>query len=256
MTAVRLEGKVVLVSGAASGMGAACAERISSAGAQVVAIDRDEPRLADLASRIGARPELVDLTEVAELPVVVERCVDDFGRVDALVNAAGIFQSRDLLEITPSEFDTMFAVNLRGLFFLQQAAARAMIAGGGGSIVNFASTAARVPRPVSSHYAATKAAVVSLTRSAAAALGPHGVRVNAVCPGVIRTPMIDAVLEEWAGMQGVSPEEVESSWCEMNPMGRLGTPAEVAEVVLFLIGDQSSYVTGESIGVNGGTDDI
>jgi NAD(P)-dependent dehydrogenase (short-subunit alcohol dehydrogenase family) len=256
VTDLTLEDKVVLVTGAASGMGSACAERVSSAGARVVAVDRDESRLVAVADDIGAKAEVLDLADVEALPGLVQRCVDELGRVDGLVNAAGLFQSRELLAITPAEFDAIFAVNLRGLFFLQQAAARAMIASGGGSIVNFASTAARVPRPISSHYAATKAAVISITRSAAAALGPHGVRVNAVCPGVIRTPMIDAVLEEWAAMQSVSPDEVESSWREMNPMGRLGTPSEVAEVVLFLLCDQSSYVTGESIGVNGGTDDI
>lgn len=237
-------------------MGAACAEAASYAGARVVAVDRDEGRLSALASRIEVRHEVLDLAEVNELPGLVERCMDVFGRLDGLVNAAGVFQSRALLEITPSDFDTVFAVNLRGLFFLQQAAAKAMITGGGGSIVNFASTAARVARPISSHYAASKAAVVSFTRSAAAALGPMGVRVNAICPGVIQTPMIDAVLEQWGRLQDMSADDVASSWRQANPLGRLGTPEEVAALVLFLLADESSYVTGESIGINGGTDDI
>lgn len=237
-------------------MGAACAERAAAAGARVMAVDRDEARLSALATRIGASHHVCDLADVDRLPGLVERCVDELGRLDGLVNAAGVFQSRELLDITHSDFDTVFGVNLRGLFFLQQAAAKAMIAGGGGSIVNFASTAARVPRPISSHYAASKAAVVSLTRSAAAALGSKGVRVNAVCPGVIHTPMIDAVLEDWGRLQGVSAEEVASSWREANPLGRLGTPEEVADVVVFLLADESSYVSGESIGINGGTDDI
>jgi NAD(P)-dependent dehydrogenase (short-subunit alcohol dehydrogenase family) len=252
--AATLEGKTILVSGAASGMGAACAELARASGARILAVDRDEAGLAELAARIDVDYMPCDLADLDQLPRAVARCVDALDGLDGLVNAAGIFKTRELLEITPDDFDQVFAINVRALFFLQQAAARHMAARGRGSIVNFASTAARVPRPLSAHYAASKAAVVSITRSAAAALGGHGVRVNAVAPGVIETPMIDFVRRERARLLRTTPEAIDESLRAPNPMGRLGTANEVAEVVVFLLADSSSYVNGESIGVTGGTD--
>lgn len=250
-----LAGKAVLVTGAGSGMGAACAELASARGARVFGVDRDRSGLEALAGRIGAHYEVCDLSEV-DAPALVGRCCELLGGLDGLVNAAGVFQTRELLEIGPDDFDRMFTVNVRALFFLQQAAAVEMKGRDGGSIVNFASTAARVPRPMSSHYAASKAAVVSLSRSAGAALAKHGVRVNAVCPGVVETPMIDAIREDWAKRSDTSADEIDASWREAHPMARLGLPAEVAEVVVFLLSDAAAYVNGESIGVNGGTDDL
>jgi NAD(P)-dependent dehydrogenase (short-subunit alcohol dehydrogenase family) len=251
----QLEGKTIIVSGAASGMGAACAELAAHRGATVVGMDRDGEGLA----RLGHRFELIqlvhDLTDVEASAAAVARCAQELGGLDGLVNAAGVFRTVEFLGITVEDFDRMFAINLRAHFFLMQAAAKAMV-DQGGSIVNFASTAARVPRPISSHYAAGKAAVVSFTRSAAAALGSRGVRVNAVCPGVIATPMIESILEDRARRGGTTAKAIEGEWCEQHPMGRLGTPMEVAEVVAFLLSDAASYVTGESLGVNGGSDDI
>jgi NAD(P)-dependent dehydrogenase (short-subunit alcohol dehydrogenase family) len=250
-----LAGKTVLVTGAASGMGAACAELAAAKGARVVGVDRDREGLEQLAERTGAHHEVCDLADV-DAPALVRRCYEVTGGIDGLVNAAGVFQTRELLEITPGDFDRMFAINVRALFFLQQAAAREMAKRGGGSIVNFASTAARVPRPVSSHYAASKAAVVSFSRSAGAALAKYGVRVNAVCPGVVETPMIEAIRRERAQLFDTPAAETDASWRDAHPMGRLGLPREVAEVVVFLLTDAAAYVNGESIGVNGGTDDL
>jgi NAD(P)-dependent dehydrogenase (short-subunit alcohol dehydrogenase family) len=252
----QLEGKVVLVTGAASGMGAACAELALERGALVIGVDRDEAALAALAGRIDIPYELCDLAEVDSLPQLVDRCADRHGRLDGLVNAAGVFQTGKLLEITPAQFDRIFAINVRGLFFIQQAVAAHMATQRGGSIVNFSSTAARIPRPISSHYAASKAAVVSITRSAAAALGVHGVRVNAVCPGIIQTPMIEAVQRERAELFDTTPDAIAQAWRDDHPMGRLGLPHEVADVVAFLLSDASSYVNGESIGIHGGSDDV
>jgi NAD(P)-dependent dehydrogenase (short-subunit alcohol dehydrogenase family) len=219
-------------------------------------MDRDADGLARLAERTGVHPVVQDLAELDGAIAAVGRCADELGGLDGLVNAAGIFQTREVLEITVEDFDRMFSINLRALFFLQQAAARRMVAAGGGSIVNFASTAARIPRPLSSHYAASKAAVVSVTRSAAAALAADGVRVNAICPGVIATPMIEAILDDRADRFGTTAQSIAGEWTEAHPMGRLGEPREVAEVVAFLLSDAAGYVTGESVGVNGGSDDI
>lgn len=249
-----LEGKAVLVSGAASGIGAACVELADRRGARVFAVDRDEDRLAAVHGRLGVPSEAYDLADVEGVPALVERCASTLGGLDGVVNAAGIFQTIDVLEITPADFDRLFAINVRGLFFVQQAAARRMSASGGGSIVNLASTAARIPRPLSSHYAASKAAVASLSGSAAAALAGMGIRVNAVCPGTIETPMIESVRRSRAALLGVTPEEIDGGWREGHPMGRLGAPEEVAEVVAFLLSDAASFVNGESVGVTGGSD--
>jgi D-sorbitol dehydrogenase (acceptor) len=214
-----LTGKSIIITGAASGMGAACAELARSRGAQVLAVDRDERRLAAAADGIGVPYHVCDLSHAERLDEAVDHCVRAFGRVDGLVNAAGVHQTREMPDITPHDFDRLFAVNVRGLFFMQQAAARAMSEGGG--IVNVASTAARLPRPVTSHYAATKAAVVSITRSAAVALASRGIRVNSVCPGVIETPMIEAIRRQEADLLHTTPAEVNARWRAANPMGRL-----------------------------------
>lgn len=249
-----LIGKAVLVTGGASGIGAACAALAAEAGARVLAVDVDAAGLERLAAASGVQYEVADLTEAERLADLVADAAGRLGGLDGAVNAAGVFQTKAMLDITPADFDRMFAVNVRGLFFVQQAAARAMT--GGGSIVNIASTAARVPRPVSSHYAAGKAAVVSFSRSASVAWADRGIRVNAVCPGVIETPMIDAIRAEQAELLGVTPGELDARWRAANPLGRLGTPREVAELVTFLLSDAAGYVTGESIAVNGGADDI
>jgi D-sorbitol dehydrogenase (acceptor) len=250
-----LEGKSVLVTGAASGMGAACAELAAERGARVLLVDRDAERLSLAAERIGMPWEVCDVADVEATRQLARACVERHGGVDGLVNAAGVMQTAAYLDITPAQFDRIVAVNLRGLFFLQQAVAREMVdAGRGGSIVNFSSTAGRVGRPLATHYAATKAAILNLTRSVAVALAPHGVRVNAVCPGLIETPMIESIRRERTRLLDTTPEEVQRHWEQTVPLGRLGTAGEVAEIVAFLLSDAASYVTGEQIGATGGTD--
>lgn len=250
-----LDGKTILVTGAASGIGAACAELGRSHGASVFAIDRDAASLDRLADRLNVACDVADVTDVDALPDVVRRCAERTGRLDGLVNAAGIFQTCALLDITPADFDAMYETNVRALFFLQQAAAKQMLKHGGGSIVNIASVAARIPRPISSHYAASKAAVVSLTSSAATALAGQGIRVNAICPGVIDTPMVAAIRQDRAALLGQTAEDIEAAWRQRNPSGRLGRPDEVAQLAVFLLADAASYITGESIGVNGGSNE-
>jgi NAD(P)-dependent dehydrogenase (short-subunit alcohol dehydrogenase family) len=207
-----------------------------------------------VAAELGVPAEACDLADVANGARVVERCRAEHGTVDGLVNAAGIFQTRPLLEITPEDFDRMLSVNLRAVFFLGQAAARAMAEQGHGSIVNFSSTAGRVGRPHAAHYAASKAAVIALTRSAAVALAPAGVRVNALCPGLIETPMIERIRHERSEVFGSTPEQVQRGWESLIPLGRLGTAEEVADAAAFLLSDAAAYITGESLGVTGGTD--
>jgi len=254
-----LAGKVVVVSGAASGLGLATARAALDHGARVCAADLDAETLRAAWAGSEARADLLlhagDLTLDGAGQALVDATCARFGRVDGLVSCAGVFDTRPLLEIEPADFDRIFAIHVRAAFFLLQATARTMVLQGSpGSIVNLASSAGRHGRPLAAHYAAAKAAVISLTRSAAIALAAQGIRVNCLCPGLIETPMIAEIRQQRSALLGLTPEEVGEGWRRLVPLGRLGTADEVAEVARFLLSDASSYVTGEAIGITGGTD--
>jgi NAD(P)-dependent dehydrogenase (short-subunit alcohol dehydrogenase family) len=250
-----LADRVVLVTGAASGIGAACATLAAQRGARVLLVDRDAERLPKVAEEIAMPWEAGDVSDPAVADRFAATCVERLGRIDGLVNAAGVPQTRAYLEITPEEFDRVVGVNLRGAYFVQQAVARRMVdAGRGGSIVNFSSTSARVGRPLATVYGLTKAAILNMTSSTALALASHGIRVNAVTPGIIDTPMVETVRRERAAPLDTTPAELRARWERATPLGRLGTPPEVAEVVVFLLSDAASYVTGEELGITGGND--
>jgi len=251
-----LDDKAIVITGAGSGLAAATAHLAAREGARLVLADVDRDGLDSVVGELGHAAVAVpcDVTDLAAAARLVDTCVDQYGRVDGLVNAAGIMDTRQVLDIEPHHFDRLFDVNVRALFFLMQQAARRMVEQQSGSVVNFSSTAGRYPRPIASHYAATKAAVLSLTRSAAMALAPDGVRVNCVCPGLIETPMIDGIRRARSAMLNTTSDAIDDHWKGLIPMGRLGTAAEVAEAVAFLLSDRASYITGEALGVTGGTD--
>jgi NAD(P)-dependent dehydrogenase (short-subunit alcohol dehydrogenase family) len=250
-----LDGKIVLVTGAASGLGAASATLAAERGAQVLLADFDAEHVREVAERVDMPWEPCDVADPAQSERLAASCAARLGGIDGLVSAAGVSHTGPLLEITPEDFDRVIAVNLCGAFFVQQAVARRMVqAGSGGSIVNFSSTAGRVGRPLASVYALTKSAVRNMTRSAAVALAAEGVRVNAVTPGIVETPMVEAIRHARAAVVGTTPEAIQRGWEAAVPLGRLGTPDEVAEIVAFLLSDASSYGTGEEIGATGGTD--
>lgn len=236
-----------LVTGGASGIGLATAQRIRAEGGGVVLLDRSAEALEKAAAQLEVPGVICDVAE----PEAVQRAVsgaaaDLGGPIDVLVNAAGVYRITPAVDLEASEWDQVLAVNLRGAFLVAREVARALIeAERGGSIVNLASTAALradAGEPAA-HYNASKAGIVSLTQQLAVEWAPHGIRVNAVCPGVIDTPMLRMMDDSESG---------EAYLRSGVPLRRLGTPQEVAACIAFLASDQASYLTGVAVPVDGG----
>lgn len=242
-------GKVALVTGAAQGIGLACAARLLAEGARVVLLDRDEAAAQASAQRLGdgAMPLTADLAGLTPdaARAIVAQVVARFGRLDVLVNNAGVIRLQPFLDFAPEDWDLMMDVNVRAPMLLGQAAARAMIAqGGGGAIVNLSSVTAELGAATAAGYAASKGAMRQLTRVMALELIGHGIRVNAVGPGTIATDMAArAVLDDPATRRTV---------LSRTPIGRLGDPDEIAKAVSFLVSDDASYVVGQTVYVDGG----
>jgi 3-oxoacyl-[acyl-carrier protein] reductase len=241
-TTGRLPGSRVVVTGGARGIGGAIAERFAAEGANVAILDRLVEQGRAHAEAIGGTFVEVDLADPADAAFATASAIAGLGGVDVLVNVAGIFELTPLLDIQIPAWDRMFAVNARAMLVTMQTAAPRMIAQRHGSIVNLASMAAKHGGAMEAHYAASKAAVVALSRSAAAEWGPHGVRVNSICPGFIPTAM---------GADG-RDEALMATWRARSPLGRLGEASDVASTALFLASDEACYLTGQAINVTGG----
>lgn len=242
-----LEGKVALVTGAAAGIGAAIAARLVDAGATVIRGDISWPEDARDGSLV------LDVRDRDGVAAAVDRVVAEHGRLDLMVNNAGTMRAKSAYgDYDADDWDFMLDVNARGLFFCLQAAASVMRDAGSGAIVNIASIAGRNGRTMSPPYGASKAAVINLTRSAALELATSGVRVNAICPGIIDTNFNIRLGEQFGPGQGLTPRQFVDKRAEMVPMGRLGTPEEIADVVCFLLSPAARYVTGQTINVDGG----
>ena len=243
-----LEGRGVLVTGAASGIGRATAQAMAAAGARVAAVDRDAQLLATAVDELagsGHVPMEFDLSRVAGIPEMVARARDGLGDLWALAHIAAALRRQRLDDVTEADWDLHANVNLKASFFLNRAVGRVLIAGGGGGrIVNFTSAAFLTGALSGSDaYVASKGGVVSMTRSFARAYGPHGILVNVVSPGQIDTPMqhVD------------NPPEVVAASMQACPLRRMGEPAEVAAVVVFLASRHASFVNGATITVSGGS---
>lgn len=236
-----LEGCIALITGGARGQGAVEARRFVEEGATVVLGDVLDAEGRATAAAIGPQASYLqhDVTDPASWSSVVTSVLDRFGRLDVLVNNAGIFRTRGLLDTSPELWQQMVAVNQTGVFLGMQAVAPAMVAAGRGSIVNISSIAG-LQGTSSFAYSATKWALRGMTRSAARDLAPHGVRVNSVHPGIIDTAMLDEL--------GDGREAV----VRRIPLGRVGVSEEVAELVLFLASDRAAYCTGHEYVVDGG----
>ncbi|SDG02348.1 Enoyl-(Acyl carrier protein) reductase [Celeribacter baekdonensis] len=249
-----LAGKRVLVAGGASGIGAVIARCAALNGAFVIVADRDLGGAQAVAGELPHASALeLDVTDPTSIESLVD-CLETDGLVpDALVQSAGIWEMGGVLEADRASFARLFAVNVEGCFFTLQATARLMIRHGRpGAIVTLASQAGRRGEAASPFYAATKASVISLTQSAALDLIGRGIRVNAVAPGNIDTPMWTQVDASFAARDGQSLGDKTRSVAAMIPIARFATPEEVAEVVVFLISDRASYVVGQTWNVDGG----
>jgi NAD(P)-dependent dehydrogenase (short-subunit alcohol dehydrogenase family) len=238
-----LWGKKALVTGATSGIGRAVARSFAAAGADVVVTGRRAEQGAETVALItdaGGKATYLqaDLGEMAE----VERLAQCVGDIDILINNAGFYPMVPTTAVTPDEFQRIYDVNLRSAYFLTAAVAPRMAALGGGTIVNTSSIGAKIGLPVAAAYSGTKAALESMTRSWAVEFGPSGVRVNAVCLGAVRTETLLSIVSE----------EVLQETSAQGPLGRPGTPEEIAEVVLFLASPRSSFVTGAVLVADGG----
>ncbi|RMF22934.1 MAG: SDR family oxidoreductase [Deltaproteobacteria bacterium] len=248
---MRLEGKTAIVTGAAGGIGYASARALAREGARLVLADLDGARLEQAAGALAADghavvAERVDVTSSTDVKRMIERCLEEYGRLDVMFNNAGIFEDDDGSVVDTSEavWDRVLAVNLKGVFLGCKYAIPAMLEGGGGSIINTASFVALMGAAVSqSAYTASKGGVLALTREIAVEFARKGIRANALCPGPINTPLLAELLRDEAARQ--------RRFVHI-PMGRLGEAREIAEAVVFLASDESSYVTGAEFVVDGG----
>ena len=237
---------IALITGGAQGIGYACAEAIAEDGARIVVADRNADGIAAAAEKLGgdAVSMVCDMGDPAQITGLFDKIEKDVGTVSILVNNAGIALPGDFLETSLEQFQQVINVNLTGSFLALQRAAKSMVASGiEGAIVNMSSVNAQVAIPSIAAYCASKGGIMQLTKAAALALAPHNIRVNAVGPGSIDTDMMAAVNADPAAMQMVMSR---------TPLKRIGSPREIGDVVAFLASEKASYITGETIYVDGG----
>ncbi|ARP94535.1 SDR family NAD(P)-dependent oxidoreductase [Bordetella genomosp. 13] len=238
--------KVAVVTGGAQGIGAACVRRLAQDGASVSIWDVDAARGQALAAELGERAQFVrcDVSSKASVDAALADTLARFGRVDQLVNNAGIVRPNNFLDITEAEWDEVIGINLKGAFLVGQAVARAMVAQGGGAIVHMSSVNAVMAIPSIATYNVSKGGIAQLTRVMSLALIDQRVRVNAVAPGTIATELAQKAV--------MADEAARARLMSRTPMRRLGEPSEVADAVAYLLSDASSYITGETLFVDGG----
>ena len=287
----RLAGRVAIVTGAGQGIGKGVALRLAREGAAVVVAEYNADTAAETGAEIQvaggqALPYAVDIANVGAVQSMVSDVVAALGRIDILVNNAGVVQTKPMLDLSEADWDRVVDINQRGTFFCLQAVAQQMIrqlpealrsasgladvlshqlskeaaeaattsvlAASYGKIVNFSSIAGRRGRPLSTHYAATKAAIISITQSAALALAPFRINVNAVCPGIVPTPMWTQIDQDRGRLFGAKEGEAMAAFIQQVPLKRAATPDDLAGVVAFLCSTDADYITGQAINVDGG----
>ena len=246
---MRFSDKVVAITGAARGIGRACAERFLAEGASVALADVDDAALSTAVRELNAPDRTIavvtDVSRKRQVDTLISKTVETFDCLDVMVNNAGIAKVQNWLDITEEDYDHVLSINLKGVFFGVQAAARQMVSQGhGGVIINMSSINSGLANPNLATYAISKGGMNQITSTAAVAFAPHNIRVCGVGPGTIMTEMIEGAFTEKAGGREII--------LSRTPMGRCGEPSEIASVVAFLASDDASYFTGETIYPDGG----
>jgi NAD(P)-dependent dehydrogenase (short-subunit alcohol dehydrogenase family) len=244
-----LDGKTALITGGTSGIGEATAERFLAEGARVAIVGRDHARGSAVARRLGAEFVASDVSQQARVAAMVEDVIARFGRIDVLVNNAGIINFGSVVDASVADWDQLMAINVRGVFLTSRYVLPHMIRRGGGSVINIGSNLGLVGTRGAAAYATSKGAIVQLTRAMALDHVADGVRVNCVCPGTIETPLVQRQ------RVGRTPEHEQQAAERVKlrfPLGRIGQPNEVAGIVAWLASDQASFVTGAIYSVDGG----
>ncbi len=251
--------KTILITGAGSGFGRSSAEFFAAQGARIIVVDRQEDRAADVVAGLAGGRErghaaiIRDIRPASAAAEIVAAALRLAQRIDVLVNSAGVCHFNRISNIASEEWDEVMEIDVRALFYMATHTAEAMKKDGlGGSIINLGSNAGRKGRAFSAHYAAAKAAVNSISESLALAYGPDGIRVNTVSPAVVLTTMWNQNFDELCRITGKKPEELQQLWINQTPLRRLGTPEDIANLILFLAGDKGAFITGQNINVCGG----
>ena len=256
----RLADRHVLLTGAGGGIGLAVAQACIAEGARCCVVDRSPDVPAAVRALQQAHPQALayigaDITDSAAIARMVSEAQRQFGPIHTLFNNAAVFDLSPLLDATEASYDQLFAVNVKGMFFVMQAVLKHMVGAGtsGCSVINMASQAGRRGEALVAHYCATKAAVISYTQSAALAMAPHGIRVNGISPGVVDTPMWDQVDGLFAKFENLPKGEKKRRVGLAVPLGRMGEPSDIAGAAVFLASDEARYITAQTLNVDGGS---
>jgi NAD(P)-dependent dehydrogenase (short-subunit alcohol dehydrogenase family) len=252
----RLAGKVALITGASRGIGRAIAQRYAEEGADLVLNATNRDKLEEtrrLVAEHGVQVELhpADVSQQDQVDAMITATVEQFGRLDVLVNNAGVYKAARFVDLTREDFDRVFQVNVYGAFYAMQAGIKQMLAQGGGKIVNIASTAGKWESANQSVYNASKHAFVGLTRCAALETAAQGININAICPGFVATDMLDE-FRNHAEIMGVTEEQVRAGLLSRMPIGRFLEPVEIAHIAVYLGSSESDGMTGQTITIAGG----
>jgi len=256
---MRLENKVAIVTGGGSGIGEAICRSLALEGAHVVVADMNEQAARTVVGKlksIGDRRHLavrVDVRSEEQVEGIVKRTVEEFGRIDILCANAGVVTQNWTVDLTVEEWDLNMDVNAKGVFLCNKHVARQMIKqGGGGKIINTASMAGKTGFALEAHYSASKFAVIGFTMALADELAKYKINVNAICPGIVDTPMLKRGIQREAELRSVTPDRIVEKMVAFTPLGRLAKPTDITGLVIFLSSPDSDFMTGQAINVTGG----